>query len=149
MPTILFGDAPGCFAAPNFPAEVQKWIVATRLDNTERPVGFVDLFRGRSRISRYILFTDHKMYIRDSTGILSVIWYSDLGEIALTELRSKKGNGAWQKIAETIAGKSQQYSLRIAQLNGKLFRELIEQPDDRVKKVIYNFLRQMRSESQS
>ncbi len=149
VPTIFFGDdAPGCFAAPNFPAEVQKWIVDTRLDSTEKPVGFIDLFRGRSRITRYILLTDHKMYIRDATDILHVIWYSDIGEITLTDLSAEKA-GAWQKIAAQIAGRTERYSLRITHLNGKLFRELTEQPDDRIKKVIYNFLLHMRSEVQS
>jgi hypothetical protein len=89
------------------------------------------------------------LYIRDSTDILAVIWYSDVGEVTLTELSHGKLQGTWQRIAEKIAGKPQQYALRIGQLNGKLFRELVEQPDDRVKKVIYNFLRQMKSESQS
>lgn len=149
--TIFFGDrAPGCFAVPNFPAEVQKWIEATRLDNTEKPVGFIDLFQGgRSRITRYILLTDHKMYIRDATDILHVIWYSDLGEITLTNLHAQKQPKAWQKLAAAIGGPIQHYSLRITTLNGNLFRELIEQPDDRIKKVIYNFLRQMKSETQA
>jgi len=150
IPTIFFGDdAPGCFTAPHFPAEVQKWITATRLDSTEKPVGFIDLFQGRSRITRYILLTDHKMYIRDATDILHVIWYSDLGEITLTDLRKKEKAGAWQKLAARVTGQTQQYSLRIEHLGGKFFRELIEQPDDRIKKVIYNFLRQMKSETQS
>lgn len=150
VPTIFFGDeSPGCFAAPNFPDEVQKWIVATRLDSTEKPVAFIDLFQGRSRITRYILLTDHKMYIRDATDILHVIWYSDLGAVAFTDLRAEKEPGTWQKLAAVIKGSTQHHSLRIKQLNGKLFRELTEQPDDRVKKVIYNFLRQMKSETQA
>jgi hypothetical protein len=150
IPTIFFGDnAAGCFSAPNFPVEVQKWIAATRLDSTEKPIAFINLFQGRSRITRYILLTDHKMYIRDATDILHVIWYSDLGEITLTDLHSGKSLGAWQKLAQAIAGPSRRYTLRITKLNGDPFRELIEQPDDRVKKVIYNFLRQMRSETQA
>jgi hypothetical protein len=149
VPKIFFGDdAPGCFAAPHFPAAVQKWIVATRLDSTEKPVAFIDLFQGRSRITRYILLTDHKMYIRDATDILHVIWYSDLGEITLTDLHTQRQPGTWQKLAAAIAGPPQHYSLRVATLSGGLFRELVEQPDDRIKKVIYNFLRQMRSETQ-
>lgn len=150
VPSIFFGDeSPGCFAAPNFPDEVQRWIKATRLDSTEKPVAFIDLFQGRSRITRYILLTDHKMYIRDATDILNVIWYSDLGEITLTDFRAEKEPGPWQKLAAAIKGRTQHRLLRIKQLNSKLFRELTEQPDDRVKKVIYNFLRQMKSETQA
>lgn len=148
IPSIFFGDAVGCFTPLDFPAEAQRWIAATGLDSTETPVGFVDLFHGRSRISRYILLTNHKMYIRDSTDILAVIWYADLGEITLTETQSEKTRGPWQEIATKIAGKTQRYLLRICHQNGKVFRELKEQPDDSIKKVIYNFLRQMKSESQ-
>lgn len=149
VPTIFFGDdAPGCFAAPNFPDEVREWIAGTRLDSTEKPVAFIDLFQGRSRITRYILLTDHKMYIRDATDILHVVWYSDLGEITLTDLRAEKRPGTWRKLAAAITGRTRQHSLRITQANGKLFRELVEQPDDRIKRVIYNFLLQMKSNSQ-
>jgi|SRR5215831_13534934 len=147
IPTIFFGDhAPGCFAAPNFPSEVQKWIAASRLDSTEKPVGFVGLFQGSLH---YVLLTDHKMYMRDATDILHVVWYSDLGEVTLSDLRAEKKPGAWQKLAARLAGNNRRYSLRITQLNGSLFRELVEQPDDRIKKVIYNFLRQMKSETQA
>ncbi len=147
IPTIFFGDGnSGCFAAPNFPAEVRRWIEATRLDNTEKPVGFVGIFHGGLR---YILLTDHKMYIREATDILHVIWYSDLGAMTLADLRAEKEPGAWQKLAEVISGRAQHYALRIAQVNGNPFCELVEQPDDRIKKVIYNFLRQMKSETQS
>jgi hypothetical protein len=147
VPAIFFGsDAPGCYSGPEFPPEVQKWISATRLDNTERPVGFVGIFHGGLR---YILLTDHKMYIREATDILHVIWYSDLGAMTLADLREEKQVGAWQKLAEVISGRAGHFALRITQVNGTPFCELIEQPDDRIKKVIYNFLRQMKSETQS
>jgi hypothetical protein len=148
-PTIFFGDAPGCFVAPHFPARVQEWIVGTRLENSESPVGFIDMSAGSTRIARYILLTNHRMYIRDATDILSVIWYADLGEIVLVELQAKKRPGAWQKIADRIAGKQQRYSVQINRRNGTPFHVLTDQPDDSIKKVVYNFLRQMKSNSQS
>ena len=148
IPTISFGDIPGCFVPPNLPAEAERWIAASGLDSTETPVGFVDLFQAGARISRYILLTNHKMYIRDATDILALIWYSDLGEIMLRRVEPAEST-AWQRIAQKITGKAQHYSLRIEHSDGKLFRELKEQPDDRLKKVIYNFLLQMKSESQS
>ena len=89
------------------------------------------------------------MYIRDASGILSVIWYADLGEVNLTDLQAEKKPGAWQRIAESIAGKAQRYALQINRLDGSRFRVLTDRPDDRVKKVVYNFLRQMKSNSQS
>ena len=89
------------------------------------------------------------MFIRDASETLSVIWYSDLGDIKLIDLQVRKRPGTWQRIAETIAGKAQRYSLEIDRLNGTRFRVLTDRPDDRVKKVVYNFLRQMKSNSQS
>ncbi|MGA9584305.1 MAG: DnaJ domain-containing protein [Terracidiphilus sp.] len=147
-PAIHFGDAPGCFAAPNFPDYVRKAIEDAHLDNTELPIGFVDLSGGKTRGERYVLLGNHKMYIRDASGILSVIWYADLGEINLIDHHAEKP-GAWRRITETIAGKAQTCSLQINRLDGSRFRVLTDRPDDRVKKVVYNFLRQMKSNSQS
>jgi hypothetical protein len=148
-PTISFGGTPDCFTGPIFPARIREAIAAARVETSDPPVGLIDLSAGSRRCSEFILLTKHRMYIREATGILSVIWYSDLGDIVLLDLKGKASAGAWQRIAETIAGKAQRYSLRIKRLNGIVFRELADQPDDRVKKVVYNFLRQMKSNSQS
>ena len=67
----------------------------------------------------------------------------------MVDLQAERKRGAWQRIAETIAGRAQQYSLEINRLNGSRFRVLTDRPDDRVKKVVYNFLRQMKSNWQS
>ncbi len=88
------------------------------------------------------------MLIRNASDILSVIWYADLGEIKLIDQAGKKP-GTWQRIAETIAGKTQRYTLEINRLNEIQFSAFTDRPDDRVKKVVYNFLRQMKSNSQS
>jgi len=147
-PTIHFGDALGCFAAPDFPGYVREAIEAAHLDSTEVPIGFVDLSGGKARAARYILLGNHKMYIRDASGILSVVWYVDLGSIRLVDRKEQK-QGAWQRIAEKIAGKTQRHSLQIDRLDLSRFYTLTDRPDDSVKKVIYNFLRQMKSNSQS
>jgi hypothetical protein len=148
-PIVDFGKAPGCFTAPDFPEYVRKAVEGAHLDSTEIPVGFIDLSGGNARAERYILLGNHKMYIRDASGILSVVWYVDLGEVNLVDLEAEKKGWAWQRIAETIAGKAQRYSLEINRLDGSRFRALTDRPDDRVKKVVYNFLRQMKSNSQS
>lgn len=148
-PTISFGDAPGCFAASQFPVRVREAIAGARVENSDPPVGFIDLSAGSLRSPQFILLTKHRMYVRDATGILSVIWYADLGEIRLINLKREKQPGAWQRIRETIAGKAERYSLEINRLNGTRFRVLTDRPDDRVKKVVYNFLRQMKSNSQA
>ncbi len=149
LPTISFGGAADCFAAQDFPVYVREAIAAVRLEHSDPPVGFVDLSPGSVRSVQFILLTRHRVLIRDASDILSVIWYADLGEIELIDLQARKKPGAWQRIAETIAGKTQRYSLIINRLNGMQFSVLTDRPDDRVKKVVYNFLRQMKSNSQS
>ncbi|WP_348263101.1 J domain-containing protein [Telmatobacter sp. DSM 110680] len=147
-PVISFGDAPDCFVAPHFPARVLEAIKLARLENSDPVVAFIDLSAGSALISEFILLTKHRMLVRDDAGILSVIWYADLGSIRLVDRNGQK-QGAWQRIAEKIAGNTQRYSLQIDRLNLSRFRTLTDRPDDRVKKVIYNFLRQMKSNWQS
>src|SRR5258708_3066945 len=144
-PAISFGEAPNCFVALHFPARVREAIEAARVEGSDPPVGFIDLTPRSIRSSQFILLTKHRLFFRNASEILSVIWYSDLGDIELVDLKGKENPWAWQRIAETLAGKPQRYSLRINRLNGMLFREFTDHPDDRVKKVVYNFLRQMKS----
>jgi hypothetical protein len=148
-PTIFFGDVPGCYSAPHFPPDVQACIVATRPETSETPVAFVNLTPERTRLSQYILLTNHRMYVRNEKELLSVIWYDDLGDVKLIDHETGKKPGMWQRIAEQIAGKSSSLTLEIRRRNGKLFYALDERPDDRTKKVIYNFLLQMKSKSQA
>lgn len=143
-PVISFGDAPDCFAAPHFPARVREAIEAARVEKSDPLVGFIDLSAASPRISQFILLTKHRMFVRDDSEILSVIWYSDLGSIRLVDRKGER-QGAWHKIAEKLAGNTQRYSLQIDRLDLSRFQTLTDRPDDRVKKVVYNFLRQMKS----
>ena len=147
-PVISFGNAPDCFVAPHFPARVREAIEKARIDSSDPIVAFIDLSAGSARSSEFILLTRHRMLIRSASEILSVIWYADLGSIRLVDRQGEK-QGAWQKIAEKIAGKAQRYSLQIDRLDLSRFHTLTNRPDDRVKKVVYNFLRQMKSVWQS
>ena len=147
-PTIDFGGAPGCFTAPNFPEHVREAIAGARVEPSDPPVGFIELSPGSADSSQFILLTGHRMYVRDSKGLLSVVWYSDLGSIRLVDRKSQK-QGAWERITEKLSGNTQRYSLQIDRLNLSRFQTLTDRPDDRVKKVVYNFLRQMKSNSQS
>jgi hypothetical protein len=147
-PTILFGGAPGCFTGPHFPALVRECIIATRPESSETPVGFVDMVPEKATISRYILLTNHRMYIRDATELLTVIWYDDLGDIRLVDRSAGKKPGLWRKLVARLSSTRQKYELHIYRQNGSRFYTLGDRPDDRVKKVIYNFLLQMKSKSQ-
>jgi hypothetical protein len=147
-PRIVFGGDAGCFVAPNFPDRIREIIAEARIEASDPPVAFIELTPGTASRSQFILLTGHRMYVRDAKGLLSVVWYSDLGSIRLVDRRDEK-KGAWQKIADTIAGKTQTCSLQIDRLNLSRFHTFTDRPDDSVKKVVYNFLRQMKSNSQS
>ena len=147
-PVISFGDAPDCFVAPHFPARIREAIEAARVENSDPVVAFIDLSAGSVRSLEFILLTKHRMLIRSASELLSAIWYADLGSIRLVDRKGEK-QGAWQRIAEKIAGKTQRYSLQIDRLDLSPFQALTDRPDDRVKKVVYNFLRQMKSNWQS
>jgi hypothetical protein len=147
-PRIVFGDEPGCFVAPNFPERVREAIAGARVEASDPSVAFIELSPGTPSSSQFILLTGHRMYVRDQKGLLSVVWYSDLGSIRLVDHKGEK-QGTWQRIAEKIAGKTQTCSLQIDRLDLSRFHTFTDRPDDRVKKVVYNFLRQMKSNWQS
>ena len=147
-PTIFFGDVPGCFSGPHFPAMVRECITATRPETSETPVGFVDMAPEKATISRYILLTNHRMYIRDAMELLTVIWYDDLGDIRLVDRNAGKKPTLWRNMAAKLSRNQQKFELHIHRHNGNYFYTLSDRPDDSVKKVIYNFLLQMKSKSQ-
>lgn len=147
-PRIDFGVEPDCFVAPNFPERVREAIAGVRVEASDPPVAFIELSPATPSGSQFILLTAHRMYVRDHKGLLSVVWYSDLGSIRLVDRKGEK-QGAWQRIADKIAGKTQTCSLQIDRLNLSRFHTFTDRPDDSVKKVVYNFLRQMKSNWQS
>jgi hypothetical protein len=92
--------------------------------------------------------TNHRMYIRDATELLTVIWYDDLGDIRLADRDADRKPSAWGKLAAKLSRNRQKQELHIHRQNGTRFCTLKDRPDDRVKKVIYNFLLQMKSKAQ-
>jgi hypothetical protein len=152
LPSISFGSAPGCFAAPYFPKHIGDIIYSIGLADTEAAIGLVGLSPADSPSevpSQYLVLTSHRMYMRGAAKTISVIWYSDLGDIEIVDQSAQERRSLWQWIRTLIAAPAPRYVLRIRHLNGAHFCSLLEQTDDTVKKVIYNFLRQMKTQSQS
>src|SRR5579864_4822950 len=89
-PKIVFGDEPGCFVTPNFPERVREVIAGVRVEASDPPVAFIELSPGTPSSSQFILLTAHRIYDRDSKGLLSVVWYSDLGSIRLVDHKGEK-----------------------------------------------------------
>jgi hypothetical protein len=127
---------------------IRESVSALHLQNSETPVGFVDMAPERASISRYILLTNHRMYIRDATGILTVVWYDDLGDVRLVDRDAGKKPSLWRVLVANLSRNPQKHELHISRHNGSHFYTLRDRPDDRVKKVIYNFLLQMKSKTQ-
>lgn len=151
-PTIFFGDAHHCFSVAHFPEGVEKIIVDSALGGAETPVGFVSLsgtMHASEAPARYILLTNHRLFIRDSLEIVHVLWYADIGEIEYIDRHAQKKQALGHRLFGWLLDKERRFTLRIQRRDGTEFYSLKESPDDRVKKVIYNFLQQMRSESQS
>jgi DnaJ domain len=141
-PPFTFGNAPGCFTAPHFPAHVER-VIENHLGLGHSALAIVDLSRPESSagsFSQFLLLDSHAVILRNNLNIVSLIWYSDLGDINLTDRRRNGKLNFWQKIADKVSGPRQNYSLQIYRRNGTQFCSLAGQPDDSAKKVIYNFL---------
>jgi len=144
-PPISFGNAPGCFVAPDFSLNADC-IVIEHVREPDRALAIVDLSGPASQgsLAQYILFTDHGVFVRDFRNILSLLWYADLGEVRLVAPYRRGLRGLWRKLLERLSGTEQKYELEIRRHDGTLFHAIANQVDDSVKKVIYNFLQQRR-----
>lgn len=148
-PPISFGNAPGCFIAPHFPAHVDQ-IIGNYLGREHMPLAIVDLARPggvAGAFSQFLLLADHSLMVRDPLNIVSLLWYTELGEITLTDRRSHGKLTRWQQLADRFLGPQPNYTLQIFRRNGTLFSTLAAAPDDSVKRVIYNFLLRKKHET--
>jgi hypothetical protein len=146
-PAIFFGGAPGCFTAPDFSSQALE-IIWSHICEPDRALALVDLSRHGSPLgdlSQYILFSLHGIVVRDAQRIVSLLWYDDLGEIRFVDRRRNGKLGLWQRWVENMAGTEHKYTLEILRRDGTLFFAIADQADDSVKKVIYNFLQQIRA----
>jgi hypothetical protein len=148
-PAIAFGGAPGCFTGPDFPFYTQQ-VIVDHLGNPEDALAFIDLSAGKAQeeaLSQYVLFTVHGFFVRDARKIVSLLWYSDLEDVKLTERRGYGKLGLWRRLKERLYGVQPRYSLLIYGRNRTLFCRFDIQMDDSVKKVVYNFLLRRKSEA--
>jgi hypothetical protein len=151
-PTIFFGDAHHCFSIAYFPEGVEKIVIESALGGAETPVGFVNLsgaMHEKGVPARYILLTNHRLFIRDASELVHVLWYADLGDINYIDRHAEKKQTLLHRLFGWLLDKERKFTLRIHRRDSSEFYSLKDVPDDRVKKVIYNFLQQMRAKSQS
>ena len=147
-PSIFFGNAPGCFVAPNFPWSVWS-VIARHLQDNERALAFVDLSASaawKGNRSQYIFLTSYRIFVRDALNVISLLWYTDLGDVLFISQQKQREPAIWQRFIKSVWGTKEKYSLVIKRYNGAQFFSIDGQADDRVKKVIYNFLLQMKQQ---
>ena len=141
-PTIFFGNLAGCFTAPNFSAAANRIILDARMEPTEKPLAFIDLSHGLKydgNPSQYVLLTSYRMIVRNALNIVAFLWFTDLGQVGFIDRLTHGKPRFWQSVVGAL-GMEPKYSLVIGRHNGSHFHTIASEADDRVKKVIYNFL---------
>jgi hypothetical protein len=148
-PPIFFGNAPGCFVAPDF-SRIADRIITLHVHEPDRALAIVDLSGPGTppgSLAQFILLTVHGLVVRDALNLVSLLWYQDLGAIRLVDKRRNGRLGLWHTLLERISRTEQKFILEIFRRNGTLFHTIASQVDDSVKKVIYNFLQQKRPQA--
>lgn len=148
-PPFSFGEARGCFTAPHFPAHVER-IIADHLGPDHAALAIVDLARTgwlAGGFSQFLILASHAVMVRNQFKIVALLWYTELGDIFLTDRRHNGKLSFWQQLAEKFTGPQPNYSLQIFRRNGGLFCNLSVETDDSAKKVIYNFLLRKKHET--
>jgi hypothetical protein len=147
-PAISFGGAPGCLVASQFTVEIEE-IIARHLGKSDTALAIVDLDGARSHAagySHFFLLAARGIMVRDARGIVSLLWYKDLGEVNLIDKRKNGRIGFSQRLLDTISGSQHNYSLQIHRSDRSHFLSITNQVDDNVKIVIYNFLLQQKTQ---
>jgi curved DNA-binding protein CbpA len=147
-PALSFGGAPGCLTAEQFNFQVQE-MVAPHLGRLGPALAIVDLAGGshNGNYHQFLLLATRGIMMRDARGIISLIWYADLGEIKLID-RHKSGKvSSWQKLMGGISGSQSNSILEINRSDGANFYSISGQVEDSAKTAIYNFLVQQKAQA--
>ncbi len=146
---LSFGNARGCLVRSQFTEEVEE-IIGLHLSKTDMALAIVDLNGARSRAtySHFLLLTSRGIMVRDLRNVISLLWFRDLGEINLIDKQKKGKSGFLHSLFEGISSDQPNCELQIYRNDGTLFYSISRQVDDSVKKVIYDFLRCKKSQSQ-
>jgi len=88
-PPRSFHGMPGYCVPPNFPP-IAEDIIAEHVKEPDRALAIVDLSGAASppgSFSRFIILTEHGIFVRDALNLLSLLWYVDLGDLRLIDQR--------------------------------------------------------------
>ena len=105
-PAISFGDAPGCLTEKQFTSEIKEMVAPH--------MGKLGLAHGDRRYQRQT-FAHRRLpavpvagsrgiMMRDSRNMISVLWYTDMGEIKLIDQRKQGKASGWQRFVGGLSG---------------------------------------------
>lgn len=150
-PPLFFGGIPYCFVAPQFPRNAGSIVLECHMEATERPLAIVDLSGYRAdppRFAQYIFLTSYRVFVRNALNIVAFLWFTDLGDIRFIDQYRHGKSRFWISIVDGLLKLDPKYTLEIYRRNGTFFHSIGGEADDSVKKVIYNFLLQKKSQTQ-
>jgi hypothetical protein len=140
-PELSFDGAPGCLVASQFTSDVKE-LIAGHLGKQETALAIVDLSGSRSRFpsfAQFLLIGGRGIMVRNARGIVSLLWYKDMGELRWIEGQSGSKSGSWHKIIGSLSGGHGGCQLAIHRGDGALFLSLTDQAEDSVKRALYDF----------
>ena len=135
---IWFGNAPGCYAAPNFPPRAEE-AIARHLGAADYPTAIVDL-SGDGSFHSFFLLATQGIFFRDVVGNISLLSYADLGRVELNDRKQQGKLAFWELIEDRLVGLSNKLSLDIFRRNDTLFCSLAAHASDSAKTALYHFL---------
>ncbi|MGH9563073.1 MAG: J domain-containing protein, partial [Terracidiphilus sp.] len=133
-PPIYFGNAPGCFVAPDFSATADH-IIMEYVREPDCALAIVDLTGPGSlpgSLAQFILLTDQGIVVRNIRNIVSLLWFSDMGEVRLVPKRRSALAGVAHRIFEYLSGTEQRYALEIRRYDGSIYCSIAGQVDDSI-----------------
>ncbi len=137
---LSFNGAPGCLVASQFDAELKE-MVAGHLGKQEKAVAIVDLSGSRSYPSyaQFLLIGGRGIMVRNARGLVSLLWYKDMGNLRFVDPQKESKSGSWHKLLDNLSGSHGSCQLAIHRSDGALFLSLTDQAEDSVKRALYNF----------
>lgn len=115
----------------------------------ERALAIVDLSgpaAPQGSLSQYLLLTFSGIFVRDWRNRILLLWYHDLGEVRLVDRFSARKSTIFERLAAAFAGDQPRLRLEIHRRDGSEFFAIASEANDNVKKVLYRFLLQRKSE---
>jgi len=97
--------------------------------------------------SQYLLLTTRGIMVRDIGKKISLLLYTELGEIKLIDRHRDGKLSPWQKLMEGISGSQPNCELQIYRSNGVPFYSISSQADDSVKAAVCSLLVSQRDQT--